>query len=220
MPAASLLLLRDMPRFQVLLGTRSLSAKAFPGALVSPGGKLEPQDGDPRWADCLCSDGPEPRAAAVAAVRETFEETGVLMAHRADGSPDCSDLVASRAALERGELGFADLLDRHGFRLDGIGLVPFSRWITPPAQPYRFDTWFFLAEMRAPQTPLVRTGEFDTLRWWDVATAIPQAERDQVPLLPPTRANLSRLARSQTVAGALSEARKAIVTEPFSPDAP
>jgi 8-oxo-dGTP pyrophosphatase MutT (NUDIX family) len=218
-PAASLILLRDGPGLQVLAGLRPAAAPAFPGVVVCPGGKIDPGDHHPVWASRLCPCGPSPLAAAVAAVRETFEETGVLLARRADSGPPTvsrGDLATARAAVASGERAFADLLEGWALRLDGTALVPFSRWITPTDRPYRFDTWFFVAEAPEPDAALMQTWEFASLAWQDVETLLAGPD----PLLPPTRGNLERLVGRRSAAEAVAAAREALEAGPIAPITP
>ena len=210
-PAASLILLRDAPDLQALMGARPAEARAFPGATVFPGGKIDPQDHDAVWAARLCPGAPEPLAAAVAALRETFEETGVLLAHDAAGrrpGESREALAVARHAVASGELAFADLLDRWDLRLDGAALVPFARWVTPEGRPYRFDTWFFLASAPQPAPALIPTPEFASLDWCGVDAALQAHAAGAQPLMHPTRMNLLRLAESESAAEALAAAEK------------
>lgn len=181
-PAASLVLLRPAPDgFEVLMGRRHAATRAFPDAMVFPGGKIEPGD---LVAENGASVGalfaPAPPGAAHAALRETFEETGLWLADAAQAGrfPD-------RAAYGR--------------------LIPYAHWITPERSPYRFDTWFFLAVATQAEADAPLGGdEFESLAWAAPARAVAD---HATALLPPTRHSLTRLARHGSVEAALAEAR-------------
>ncbi len=201
LPAASLIILRQQrDRLEVLVGRRAFDARAFPGATVFPGGKLEAQDGeadatgDDRW-----------RVAAHAALRETFEETGLLICEGGEGPPPGADIAAAREAVEGGALVFADLVRRWGRRLDPTRATPFAHWITPKAAPYRFDTLFLLvaASPFEAQAPLL-WAEFDQLEWAEPARVLVEDGRR---LVTPTRHCLTVLSQSETVTHAIETAR-------------
>ena len=170
-----------------------MDARAFPGATVFPGGKLEAQDGA---ADAA---GPDRwRVAGHAALRETFEETGLLICESGEGPPPDADVAGARAAVESGVLGFADLLGRWDRRSGAARLTPFAHWITPEAAPYRFDTLFLLAAASPfeAQAPLL-CAEFEQLGWAEPADVLAEAGRR---LVTPTRHCLKVLSMSDTVA--------------------
>jgi 8-oxo-dGTP pyrophosphatase MutT (NUDIX family) len=179
-----------------------------PGMYAFPGGSVDPRDADAdvRWAGPDASVwgarfGQPPRVAQAivcAAVREVFEESGVLLA-----GPDASTVVgdvsgddweAQRAALVARKLGFAELLRDRDLVLRGDLLAPWSRWITPEFEPRRYDTYFFLA--RLPDGQLTRNvgGEADEVRW------LRPAERRELAMLPPTRATLAQLDAYHSIA--------------------
>ena len=171
-PAASLILLRDSAGgVEVLVGRRSLRTRAFPGAIVFPGGKLEPQDaawpgasGDPRLQACY------------GALRETFEETGLLIVAAGGGPPPGADIALERRRVEAAEVVFAELLARWDRAVDLDRLLPFAHWITPERAPYRFDTLFFLAAASAYEAaaPLI-CAEFEQLNWLQPQTLLHEA---------------------------------------------
>jgi 8-oxo-dGTP pyrophosphatase MutT (NUDIX family) len=135
-----------------------------PGACVFPGGSVDERDADPGIAETGWA-GPAPAdfghllgvpadhalALVCAAVRETFEESGVLLAGPSPTElvPDSADLARDRRALLAGSLSLGDLLDRRGLLLRADLLTPWARWITPEFSPRRFDTWFFAAALPA-----------------------------------------------------------------------
>jgi len=210
-PAASVILVRDAPELQVLMGERPLTAKAFPGALVFPGGKVEAQDADPVWRDRVAPlEGDDLLALRIAAIRETFEETGVLLAHAAPGyTPDVAprDLAIARENVASGETDFSVVLDELGLWPDVAALTPFARWVTPLEQRYRFDTWFFIAVASDACAEPVATPEFASLDWAGVQAMTEAARLGGRSLLFPTRANLGLLAESLTAEQAVVAAR-------------
>ena len=139
-PAATVMLLRPAtPGVGVYLIRRSSRSRFMPDAYVFPGGAVDAADGDP------------PAAFAVAALRELFEEAGILLARTAAGTAcalEGAQLEALRAQALEGT-PIAALLERHGLQLDTAALTYYSNWITPQSEPIRFDAHFFIA--RAPQ---------------------------------------------------------------------
>lgn len=170
--AASLILLRTEPgRSQVLMGRRSATARFMPGVYVFPGGRVAPADRI-RWCVEARRDGAtraSTHALARAAIRETYEETGLLLGHpgrHADGQP------ALLAPLEEACLaqGLCPAID---------ALTYVGRAITPRQSPIRFNTRFFVADGRLAQGVLVGNGELDDLGWRaveDCLSALPIAD--------------------------------------------
>jgi 8-oxo-dGTP pyrophosphatase MutT (NUDIX family) len=207
-PAATLLLLRDGPEgVEVLLTTRHTAAGFAAGAAVFPGGKLDADD-DARAK----TGGDDP--FRIAAVRETFEECGLLLARRTvRGAMISRAELAALLAEEPGPSDFAALVDRARLVLATDLLVPFAHWITPVDQPKRFDTRFFLAPAPPGQTALHDGREAVEVHWLTSAGAIAAARAGRIKLVMATRLNLLKLGRSGTVAEALDAARRSeIVT--------
>ena len=200
LPAASLILLRQADGLEVLVGRRSLSARAFPGATAFPGGKLEAQDA--AWPGAR---GHPLHVHAYAALRETFEETGLLLAAGGEGPPPGADVAAARHAVESGAVSFVAQLAAWDRRLDLGRLVPFARWITPAAAPYRFDTVFFVVEASPDeaQASLI-CAEFETLRWTRPDQLL---DDDGLRLMTPTRHGLQALSGAVSAMAAVAEAR-------------
>ena len=199
--AASLLLLRDgATGLEVLMLRRAeRDGDLRSGAAVFPGGVL---DGRDRQAHAFTL-GPDDDAASaqlgvaaggldylVAAVRETFEEVGLLLA---DGAVDTTALAPWRAQLQAGTAGAADLCRATGLRLDLRGLIYCSHWLTPPGLPKRFDTRFFMALAPADQVAQADLGEALELMWLSPAEAL--APERGLKLLPVTRRTLEQLGR-------------------------
>jgi 8-oxo-dGTP pyrophosphatase MutT (NUDIX family) len=198
LPAATLILLRDGAAGpEIFLVERAKSMGFAGGALVFPGGKVDPSDvalaADPRLAPGFAALDPVDAAARVAAVRETFEEAGVLVTR---GGPVDEALRADwRPRVTAHDAPFADLLRRIGHSLDPDLLLPFAHWCPPQGlHAKRFDTRFYLARMPGHETALHDGGESTTSHWLRAADAIARADAGQATIIFPTRRNLERLA--------------------------
>jgi 8-oxo-dGTP pyrophosphatase MutT (NUDIX family) len=189
--------------------------------LVFPGGRVEESDhdlaGNPR--DCPNPDGMEPEALAfrIAAIRETFEECGVLLA-RPRGSNDLIDAETllrledqHRAALNAGSIGFDAVLASEGLLPAPDLLVRFAHWITPAHQPKRYDTHFFLAAAPPEHLAMHDGGEAVQSIWITPARALSDTEAGRFKLVFATAKNLEKLGRSRTVKEAMDTARVAPV---------
>jgi 8-oxo-dGTP pyrophosphatase MutT (NUDIX family) len=234
--AATVMLLRAVPggapaapRATEVYMLRRLQTMAFaPGAYVFPGGSVDEADSDGGhgWAGPAPSDFaeavglPPERAPALirAAVRETFEECGVLLAGPSADTvvSDTSgeDWQADRHALARGSLSLAQLLTRRGLLLRADLLRPWARWITPEAESRRYDTRFFTALLPGAQRATAGTGEADEAAWLRPAAAIAAAEAGELVLLPPTAITLRELAASGDMAAILGARRRIIPRRP------
>ncbi|MFH8748396.1 NUDIX hydrolase [Streptomyces rimosus] len=222
--AATVLLLRDTgtggPAVHML---RRRASMAFAGgAYAYPGGSVDARDERPvawagpsraEWAARLgFGAGEEAAAQAVvcAAVRETFEEAGVLLAGAsvdtvvADTTGD--DWEADRAALVARELSFADFLDRRGLVLRSDLLGAWARWITPEFEPRRYDTWFFVAALPAGQRCRNASTEADRTVWIRPAEAAAGYDRGELLMMPPTISTLRSLEPYGSAAEALAAA--------------
>jgi 8-oxo-dGTP pyrophosphatase MutT (NUDIX family) len=191
------------------------------GALVFPGGKAEPGDSDPAWADLATgwrADGGVEQALKISAIREAFEESGVLLARTPDGAPWCAEPRAAEArdAVAKGDRPFIDLVRTLDLRLDLDAMAVYARWITPTNMPKRFDTWFFIAT--APQDQLAACDGWETVdaEWIEPAEALSMAQAGTRKVIFPTRMNLQMLAESRSAdeAIAAARARKRVVVEP------
>ncbi|HTG40475.1 MAG TPA: MBL fold metallo-hydrolase, partial [Methylomirabilota bacterium] len=159
-------------------------------SVIAPGEALVRLGGDP--SDRLS---PE-RALAlhIAAIRELFEEAGVLLANRLTGWPSDTDrLAAARAALLRGETTLAGVAESLDLRLRSDLLAPISHWTTPPIMPRRFDTRFFVAELPPGAKPTFTTDEVIASRWLRPAAALDAMAAGEIGLWPPTSATLQQL---------------------------
>ncbi|MTV24713.1 NUDIX hydrolase [Nitriliruptoraceae bacterium ZYF776] len=232
MPAvasATVLVVRDGDAgLEVLLLERHLRSDFAGGAYVFPGGKVDPRDGDLAAdrhtgvdlevaARELQVDGPDVALGLlVAAVRETFEEAGVLLAHRADGTPvSASDLAsasfreARRALAARGEpYDWRPWLADEDLVLDLGGLAFWSWWLTPHGMHKRFDTRFFVAALPAAQADVAAHDEVETtaMRWLTPRAALDAQAAGEVTIIFPTRRNLQALEAYTVAADAVAAA--------------
>jgi 8-oxo-dGTP pyrophosphatase MutT (NUDIX family) len=221
-PAATVLLLRDGPAgIEVFMVVRHHAIDFAGGALVFPGGRVEEADHEraARPHDCPNPDGLELDALAfrVAAIRETFEECGVLLA-RPYGSKHLVDAATlkrvedqHRAALNAGSIDFDAVLGSEELCPAPDLLVHFAHWITPAHQPKRYDTHFFLAE--APPAHLAVHDGHEVVEsvWITPQQALADAAVGKYRLVFATAKNLEKLGRSRTVREAMSAARAATV---------
>jgi len=190
------------------------------GMLVFPGGSVDAGDGDPRtpWA------GPPPSAqdapAVAAAVRETFEECGVLLARdAAQRPPDAADLATAgweerRVALADGRATLAEVLLGSGLAVHAADLRPWARWVTPPFETRRFDTRFYVAALPAGQEARDLGGEGERAAWLDPGAGVAAHAAGELPMLPPTLVCLEELAAAAGVAALLATPRE---PRPVSP---
>jgi 8-oxo-dGTP pyrophosphatase MutT (NUDIX family) len=201
-PAATAVLARDGARGpEVLLLRRHRASGFVPGAWVFPGGRVDAADAGSALRTHFAADPPAEPALEyyVAALREVFEETGVLLA-RADAHETAPDASADAALAHWREELLADratLLDvarATGRRLDPAALVPIAHWITPVAEPRRYDTRFFLAPLPAGCTACADAREMSDERWLRPADALASFRDGQLPMVFPTVRTLEQLA--------------------------
>lgn len=215
--AATVMLVRDDPDLRVFMLRRNLAAAFVGGAYVFPGGAVDDTDAAPELhARCHGRDDTDASAQLgvaagglrfwTAAIRESFEEAGVLLArHRHTGEPvDVSDpatadrLEAARRAVGRGERAFLDVIGSENLVLDAGTLHPFSHWITPTGAPRRYDTWFFVAAAPPGHAYLHDDEETVASEWVRPPDALARAERGELELIFPTMRSLAVLARFDT----------------------
>jgi 8-oxo-dGTP pyrophosphatase MutT (NUDIX family) len=194
-PAATILLLRDRSgELEVCVMQRSKQSSFMGGAVVFPGGRIEPADAAPEWNEVIeRGEGAwwddEGRAARVAACREALEEVGL--------APIPGVTRDDLAALRKTPTPAA--LAERGRKLDLAALIPFSRWVTPEAESRRFDARFFLA--RAPEgvEPISDDHEAVRVLYASPSQLLAQFERDEIALFPPTHRSLELLAGVRSV---------------------
>jgi 8-oxo-dGTP pyrophosphatase MutT (NUDIX family) len=200
-------LLRDGAEgIEAWLLTRVVQMAFAAGMTVFPGGRVDPADASlPMTGGDLAilaarfgCDESTAHALLGAAVRETFEETGVLL------SVPLADLSGARADVERGLVSFGDLLRSNGLAVDANGLHPWSRWVTPAGESRRYDTRFFVGALPEAAEAQDVTSESSSAAWVPIAAAIEQAQRGERKMLPPTMATLASLAQFSTVAEVLA----------------
>ncbi|GAA1271418.1 hypothetical protein GCM10009677_25450 [Sphaerisporangium rubeum] len=215
---------------EVYLIRRKASMAFAAGAYVFPGGSVDPRDGDhdvawagPEpgwWAEALGADVVTARGLVCAAVRETFEESGVLLAGPSAGTvvADTSgdDWEADRVDLIGRRLSMAAFLARRGLVLRADLLRPWGHWITPEVEFKRFDTRFFVAALPPGQVTRDVGGEADQVEWLRPARAIERAKAGEINLMPPTYRTLSEMAGYDNVSAVLGSDRK---VETFQPHA-
>jgi 8-oxo-dGTP pyrophosphatase MutT (NUDIX family) len=219
-PAATTVLVRDSgPGIEVLLLQRHRRSGFVPGAFVFPGGRVDPADGDPRLRRLVHGELPAapPLAFRAAAVREVFEETGVLLACTAEGGPVPVPLADARLAAAREQLlqdraTLGDVLEASDLRLEPARLLHFAHWITPLVERRRFDTHFFLAALPAGQQAVRDARESDAVAWLTPAAALERFRAGTLPMVFPTVHTLELLAGPATVGAALDAFRDITVT--------
>lgn len=204
--AATTILARDRGGLEVLFVTRHHAVDFVANAAVFPGGKVEPGDHDPGWRSQVTGWAEtlgDQRPLRIAAIRECFEECGLLLGDPGRLPADRAEL---RHAVDRGGLGFLDLARQTGMRPDLTALVPLSRWLTPPVVPKRFDTFFFVARAPEGESASMDGRETVEVEWLSPARALDLAGQGERRIVFPTRMNLQVLARCDTVEAALAQA--------------
>ena len=221
-PSATILLVRDEPFFEVLMVKRHHQIDFASGALVFPGGKLDPSDSDPRWEPlCVGWDIVEAgeRILRIAAIREAYEEAGILLARGPSGQPWSGDPIAveMREKVARNETAFIDFVSTLDARLDLLALVPFARWVTPVMMPKRFDTHFYLAAAPADQLAVCDGHETVDAEWIRPGEALAMAAAGTRTIIFPTRMNLQMLAESDRSRAAVdaANARPRVIVTPW-----
>jgi 8-oxo-dGTP pyrophosphatase MutT (NUDIX family) len=223
--AATIMLVRDAlfegsPALEVCMLQRHLNSDFVGGAYVFPGGKVDDEDRTPA-AEEACASRSDAEASAmlgvdsgglafwVGALRECFEEAGVLLAYRADAVGgdtilDAHDaetrqrLAALRVALNAGEVRFLDACRREGLRLATDRVHYFSHWITPEPAPKRYDTRFFVAALPPGQVPIHDDHETVDTVWVRPDDALARAKAGEFDLIFPTMKNLEAISRFAT----------------------
>jgi 8-oxo-dGTP pyrophosphatase MutT (NUDIX family) len=216
-------LLRDAEEgMEVLLMRRNRSAGFVPGAYVFPGGRVDGSDSGPPLTDCL--DGLTPELAAerldmgdedppaisyyLAALREAFEETGILVGIRSDGSapPTAAEdpvVDSVRDDVMEDRLSFAEALGRLECRIPGDAVEYVAHWITPEPEPRRYDTRFFAARVRPGSKPIIDPREMTDAVWVSPREALRRADLGDLPMVFPTIKTLEDLLGFDTADAAL-----------------
>ncbi len=220
--AATVLLVRDGPGGIETFVLRRIAQMAFAaGMTVFPGGGVDPSDRSPEigwagpdptwWGTALGAEPADARALVVAAVRELFEETGVLLAGREPGGPVAvlaeRDAEDARAALLDRRATLAQLLDSAGLRIRSDLLRPWANWLTPPGQGRRYDTFFFAAGLPVGQQARMLTTEADLGQWRRPDDLFAERAAGRTKLMPPTMVMLRDLAGFGAVRDVLAAPR-------------
>jgi 8-oxo-dGTP pyrophosphatase MutT (NUDIX family) len=213
-PAATAVLMRDGKSGpEVLLLRRHRSSGFVPGAYVFPGGRVDAGDRAVAWAGMQ-----EPPAEYwVAAVREVFEETGVLLARDAGGAwagdaASDNDLEAWREELMLERTTLRELLEQRVLQLDPTALSYIAHWITPVAEPRRYDTRFFLARLPESVTARADAREMTDAVWLSPRAALERFEAGRLPMVFPTVKTLQLLQVHDSVEHALDAFRTQTIT--------
>ena len=219
--ASTVVLMRDGSAGpEVYLLQRHLGMEFAGGFCVFPGGGVDPRDFDKEigwagptvaeWGALLDCDPETARALVCAAVRETFEESGVLLAGPTADSvvsdTTGADWETDRQALEARELSFTDFLARRGLVLRTDLLRFWGRWITPVFEPKRFDTRFFAAALPEGQVTRDVSTESDKVVWMSAEDAVTAVDEERMMMLPPTYCTCMEVSEQKTVAEVLDSA--------------
>jgi 8-oxo-dGTP pyrophosphatase MutT (NUDIX family) len=218
-PASTILLLRDgaASEIEVFMMVRHYEIDFNSGALVFPGGSVDKGDQEIIARPELYSGGEGLDASSlsfrIAAIRETFEESGILLA-RPRGSSSLVEArraaeieAVHRAALCEDKTTFLKVITEHEMLLALDELVPYAHWITPEGMPKRFDTWFFLAAAPPEQVGAHDGKESTDSIWVSPREALAGGESGRFKLPFPTTRNLIRLGKQGSVRTALDDAR-------------
>ena len=219
-PASTIILLRQQEAgFGVFLVVRHHQVDFATGAAVFPGGRLHADDHDPFFGgdqSTAAELSPSARAHRVAAIRETYEEAGLLLAYHSGSRELASretlerlERLDARGRLERGELTLREVLEQERLELALDALAPFAHWITPHGVPKRFDTHFYLAA--APEHQLASHGGREVVDsvWLSPQQALDQARSKRLTIIFPTLMNLNKLTLYQSAAHAIEASRQA-----------
>jgi 8-oxo-dGTP pyrophosphatase MutT (NUDIX family) len=212
-PAATTVLVRDGVDGIETWMMRRVRGMAFAaGAAVFPGGRVDPRDADisvawtgsdpDTFAARFGTDPATARALVTGALRELFEETGILLSEPLPAI----DLEQARAAVESRELPLALLLAEHGCALSTGDLHPWARWVTPPFEKRRYDTWFFVVTLPSGVDAASVSSEAETAGWLGAREVLDAQARGESLVLPPTRAMLEGLVEAGSVAEVIARA--------------
>lgn len=228
-PSATVILLRDGERGPEAYLQKRQSSMVFGGRPVFPGGKVDAADSaeidawhgpsPEEWAQRLGVSADEARGLLVAAARETFEESGYLLATAADGGEltalNTDEWRADREAVDAREMSFADLLRKHGLVLRTDWLTPWSVWVTPEVEPRRFHTWFFLAACPVGQEVLGVSAESTVDGWITPEDAVRKSVAGELQLMPPQLCTFVELYGHTGVREVLAGNRDVLEVRPF-----
>ncbi|MEM8635461.1 MAG: NUDIX hydrolase [Pseudomonadota bacterium] len=213
--SATVLLVRDREALEVLMVRRHYQIDFASGALVFPGGKASTDDQHAQWDEAIDGEfAGDQQVARIAAVREAFEESGILLARPATargrdaplvGADIAESLAPHRAAVDRGEESFLELIRANDLVLALDTLVHFGHWITPTMMPKRFDTHFFLAPAPPSQLASHDGRETTDAVWLNADDALAKEAAGEATIIFPTRMNLKKLSTASNVAGSVEQ---------------
>ncbi|WP_340539218.1 NUDIX hydrolase [Nocardioides sp. GXZ039] len=230
--AATVLLMRASSEGPALYYLRRQRSMSFAGGMaVYPGGGVDPRDFDievawagpspQEWATRLGVDEEMARALVCAAARETFEESGVLLAgaSSSDVVADTTgeDWEADRVALESRELSLTSFLNRRGLVLRTDLLGAWDAWLTPVFEPRRFRTWFFVAALPEGQRTRDVSSESTSVEWLPARIAIDQADDGELAMMAPTYLTSMDVASYDSPEAVLAEAATRSIDAVFTP---
>jgi recombination protein RecT len=217
-PAATVVLVRDgRAAPEILLLKRHRASGFVPGAYVFPGGRVDDADGASALAALLAEQPPPPEPAYwLAAVREAFEETGVLLARNASDEPlpdatASGDVAHWRAQLLDSDASLLAALTALSARPDLSRMVYCAHWITPVAEPRRYDTRFFLAALPHGAQVTIDEREMSDMVWVTAADALERFGRGTLSMVFPTVKTIQRLASYASVNDMLEAFRRSDV---------
>jgi len=215
--AATLVVMRDTPAgLEVFCVERHPRSGFLGGAIVFPGGKVDPDDASAEW-DAAVDTGDvafEDRAQRIAGCREALEEAAILPL--AGGTLTHEELLDARKRAASHERSLRESLVARGLRLDLSALHPFARWVTPAAESRRYDTRFYLTVCPAGQQGAHDERETTSSFWASPAAVLARFEEGSVQLLPPTHRTLELLVRAESSAAAIALSAK-MCLEPICP---
>lgn len=205
--AAAIILLKDLSDPKVFWVKRNPKLMFMGGFHAFPGGQLDKDDLAVRVTNCRGDDEAAMRACAV---REFFEEAGVLLA-KGPNPPTREELAEMRRSLSEKKRSFRQVIEESGLEIDAEALPGAGRWVTPPFAPRRFDTWFFLAWLPDGQEALVEAGELESGEWIRPADALALWQKGEIIMAPPTLFIIMTLAENT---GRLDELPSALTSIP------
>ncbi len=209
-PAATAVLLRDSAAGPEALLLRRHRASGFvPGAYVYPGGRVDEQDADAHLPEYVNGQLPAdpPASFWMAAVREVLEETGVLLCAETLSPKQAGHLGEWREELMNSRATLLDVLDAESLHIAADDIAYFAHWITPIAEPRRYDTRFFLARLPAGQEATSDAREMTDALWLTPAAALQRFEQGRLPMVFPTVKTLQSLVGFASVTSALQAYR-------------
>ncbi|MFP5343503.1 MAG: MBL fold metallo-hydrolase [Candidatus Limnocylindria bacterium] len=217
-PASTVVLTRPTPHgdgLEVLLTRRPATMAFAPEMHVFPGGRIDDADDDPRLLERAAPDGAAPLrdgavdVAAVAAIREAFEEVGILLADLPPGA--ARGLAAARADMLDGRASFIDVVERLDARLRTDVLIPLSRWVTPPTLPRRFDARVYVAPAPTGVDATLLGAEVEAHEWQTPRAALDAMAAGRIGLWAPTSSTLQQLEH----VGSIDDVRERLAAGPL-----